>query len=161
MEILSVAGRRIEGCLGCGSCYQTGECVIEDDMAVFYPPVEAATRIVVATPVYFYGVPALGKAMIDRLQVFWSRIYKLGQKRVFPEEPQGLVLAVGATKGQDLFTPIILCAKYLFDSIGFPKKFPFVGFRSIEQPEDWPEERLLEVEGYGREFALGSLSLER
>jgi multimeric flavodoxin WrbA len=158
IKVLSVADHVIEGCRGCGVCYQTGLCVIEDDMTVFYEAVEAASRIVVVTPVYFYGPPALGKAMIDRLQVFWSRIYKLGERRTFEAPPQGFVMAVGATKGQDLFTPIKLCAKYMFDSIGFPRKFPFKGYRRVETPKDWSPEWLAEVEGYGRDFAKGTLS---
>ncbi|MDR1578039.1 MAG: flavodoxin family protein [Deltaproteobacteria bacterium] len=159
MEILSVAGLNIEGCRSCGVCYQSGECVIDDDMAIFKSALEKASRIVVGAPVYFYGVPALGKAMIDRVQVFWSRIYKLGQKRTFPVEPKGLILSVGATKGLDLFTPIKLTMKYFFDSLGFPRRFSFVGFRHIEEPGNWPEDSLSQIEGYGRDFALDQLEL--
>ncbi|MDR1870934.1 MAG: flavodoxin family protein [Deltaproteobacteria bacterium] len=159
MDILAASGRNIEGCRGCGDCYVLGECVIQDDMNIFYEAVAKATRIVVSTPVFFYGVPAIGKAVIDRLQVFWSRIYKLNQKRSFPREPKGMVLAVGATRGKDLFIPIKLCAKYLFDAIGFPRKFPFAGYRRIEEPKDWPLDQLDEVEGYGRAFASDTLDL--
>jgi multimeric flavodoxin WrbA len=157
IDVMSVAGGVIEGCRGCGVCYTTGECVIVDDMDEFYSAIESAYRVVVATPVYFYGVPALGKALIDRLQVFWSRIYKLGVKRTFPAEPKGFVMSVGATKGKDLFTPIKLCAKYMFDSIGFPKSFPFKGYRLVESPKDWPSEALAEMESYGRDFVAGSI----
>jgi multimeric flavodoxin WrbA len=158
-RVLAVAGKSIEGCRACGDCYRTGQCVIDDDMEPFYQALEAAARIVLVTPVYFYGIPALGKAMIDRAQVFWSRIYKLGQKREFAAEPRGLVLAVGATKGKDLFTPIHLSMKYFFDSVGFPRKFPFVGFRRIEEPSDWAADQLAQVEGYGQEFVRGQLDL--
>jgi multimeric flavodoxin WrbA len=159
LEIFSVAGRNIQGCVCCGDCYRTGQCRFSDDMDLVLPALEKASRLVIATPVYFYGVPALGKAFIDRVQVFWSRIYKLGQKRQFPVEPKGLVLSVGATKGKDLFTPIKLSMKYFFDSIGFPRTFSFVGYRLVEEPSDWPEEKLAQVEAYGRDFVLGTLGL--
>ncbi|MDR1394729.1 MAG: flavodoxin family protein [Deltaproteobacteria bacterium] len=153
MEIFSSAGREIEGCRACGSCDTTGRCVIEDGMEPIYEALEKASRIVISAPVYFYGLPSQGKALVDRVQIFWARQYKLRQKRTFSRPPQGLVLSLGATKGQDLFTPVILCTKYFFDSLEFPKKFPFVGFRKIETPADLTSEQLALAERCGRDFA--------
>ncbi|MDR1085655.1 MAG: flavodoxin family protein [Deltaproteobacteria bacterium] len=154
MEILSVHGRKIEGCRACGGCEKTGHCVIGDDMGIFYEALETVPRLVVSAPVYFYGVPAQGKAMIDRLQVFWARQYRLKQKRDFSHPPKGFVLSVGGTKGADLFVPIVLCTKYMFDSLSFPKKFPFIGFRKIEEPGDLSFEQLARIEKCGEDFAL-------
>jgi multimeric flavodoxin WrbA len=160
MDMLSVVHHKIEGCRGCGACDKTGRCVINDDMSQIYEAVEKATKIVVSTPVYFYGLPAQGKALVDRLQIFWARRYKLGQVREFKTPPQGLVMSIGGTKGQDLFTPIILCAKYMFDSISFPKKFPFVGFRRVEDPKDLSPLHVAQIEKMAIDFALNRLPEE-
>ena len=69
-----------------------------------------------ASPIFFYNVSAQAKAMIDRTQALWSRRYVL--KQDFPGGPrQGVLLAVGATKGRLLFVGTRLTAKYFFDAL--------------------------------------------
>ena len=133
--IFSAAERRVEACLGCAVCETTGECVLSDDMDELYPLLESARRIVVSTPVFFYGVPARGKALIDRVQVLWARRHRLN--RIAPRpEGRGFLLALGATRGEDLFLPVSLCLKYFFDALGFPKTFESLFFRRVEAPGD-------------------------
>ncbi|MDR1920476.1 MAG: flavodoxin family protein [Candidatus Adiutrix sp.] len=129
----SVSDHVIKPCQGCGSCEATGDCVISgDDMGGLYPLLAAAPMIVVSTSLFFYDVPALGKALIDRTQPLWSRRYALGQTETLRPEGKGFLLALGATKGKDLFLPVGLCIKYFFDSIGFPRHFDSLFFRQIE-----------------------------
>lgn len=65
-ELYSVAGKNIECCDGCSSCFQTGACHIQDDMQDLYEKMLEADGIVFGTPVYFYNMAAQGKAIIDR-----------------------------------------------------------------------------------------------
>ena len=65
----------IRPCQGCGGCYQTGQCVIRDDMDQVIAALEQMDAIVVASPVYFGGVTAQLKAVIDRCQPLWARKY--------------------------------------------------------------------------------------
>jgi len=65
----------IRPCQGCGGCYQTGKCVIRDDMDQIVAALEHMDALVVASPVYFGGVTAQLKAVIDRCQPFWARKY--------------------------------------------------------------------------------------
>ncbi len=65
----------IRACQGCGGCYETGRCVMRDDMDQVYEALEHMDALVVASPVYFGGVTAQLKAMIDRCQPFWARKY--------------------------------------------------------------------------------------
>jgi multimeric flavodoxin WrbA len=65
-EIASVAGKNIAPCDGCSACHRAGVCHIKDDMQSIYPKLESADAIIFGTPVYFGGVSAQMKAIIDR-----------------------------------------------------------------------------------------------
>jgi multimeric flavodoxin WrbA len=86
-------------CQDCGGCEKTGECIIEDDMSRIYPEIRTAGRIILASPIFFFGVSAQAKIMIDRCQSFWCEKYLL--KNPLPEGAfgrKGLVLLVGGMK---------------------------------------------------------------
>ncbi|MDR0882329.1 MAG: flavodoxin family protein [Candidatus Adiutrix sp.] len=132
-ESYFVADHDIRACTGCAACEETGQCVItDDDMAELYPRLATAPRIVVATSLFFYDVPAGGKALIDRAQTLWARRYRLGQTDMLRPDGRGFLLALGATKGRDLFVPVSLCVKYFFDALGLPRQFDHLFFRQIE-----------------------------
>ena len=65
-ELFSLAGKEIKPCDGCGSCHKTGKCHIDDDMAAVYGKMAEADGIIFGTPIYFYGMAAQCKALIDR-----------------------------------------------------------------------------------------------
>lgn len=60
---------KIHSCIGCNSCYKNEEhkCVFDDDMTKCYDILLQADVIVVASPVYFYGITSQLKALVDRL----------------------------------------------------------------------------------------------
>jgi len=129
----SVAEHNIKPCMGCGACEKTGKCVItDDDMGQLYPILATVPMVVVSTSLFFYDVPAQGKALIDRTQPLWSRRYPLKQTETLRPDGKGFLLALGATRGKDLFMPVTLSTKYFYDSIGFPKEFDTLFFREIE-----------------------------
>jgi multimeric flavodoxin WrbA len=66
IELYSVAGKDIKPCDGCHACGKTGECPIKDDMQPLYKKLLEADGIIFGTPVYFYGMTAQLKAIIDR-----------------------------------------------------------------------------------------------
>jgi multimeric flavodoxin WrbA len=65
-EIFLVHDKEIKGCDACGACFRTGKCSIKDDMRQLYPLMEAADAIIFGSPVYFHGVTAQAKAIMDR-----------------------------------------------------------------------------------------------
>lgn len=69
VEVISVIGKKVNGCTGCDFCYRddSHNCVQKDDMQEIYKRLADANVIVIATPVYFYGVSSQLKCMIDRL----------------------------------------------------------------------------------------------
>jgi len=130
---LEVCDKEIAPCQGCRFCEKKGYCAINDDMEEICFLLRRADIIVMATPIFFYGVPSQLKALIDRSQTMWSRkyIHRLndpGQKwRV------GFLLSLGATKGKNLFEGVSLTARYFFDAIGAQYSGSLT-FRQIEEP---------------------------
>ena len=67
VEIISVRDVKVNPCLGCNACFKTnGICAQKDDMAFIYEKMSQADMLVIASPVYFYGISAQLKAIIDR-----------------------------------------------------------------------------------------------
>lgn len=69
VELISVADYKVGPCIGCNSCFQKegNLCFQQDDMQQIYDKLKVADILVIASPVYFYGVSAQLKAIIDRL----------------------------------------------------------------------------------------------
>ena len=66
VELYSVAGKNIQPCDGCWGCTKTGRCKIKDDGALLLDKMTEADGIIFGTPVYFWGMTAQAKAIIDR-----------------------------------------------------------------------------------------------
>jgi multimeric flavodoxin WrbA len=116
VEKVELRRLKISPCLEIYKCLETGECPIKDDMRDLYPKLLAADVVVLASPIFFYGLTAQAKAMIDRTQAFWARRYVL--KNDFPgEQRQGVLLLTAATKGKHVFVGARLAAYYFFDAI--------------------------------------------
>ncbi len=66
VELFSVAGKDLRPCDACRACNKTGVCIVKDDMEPLYVKLLEADGIIFGTPVYFYGMTAQAKAIIDR-----------------------------------------------------------------------------------------------
>ncbi|MDR1726893.1 MAG: flavodoxin family protein [Acidobacteriota bacterium] len=58
--------KAVAPCKACGGCFQSGACVIQDDMQELYALSSRADAIVWASPVYFGDVTAQLKCVMDR-----------------------------------------------------------------------------------------------
>ncbi|MDP3181861.1 MAG: flavodoxin family protein [Desulfobaccales bacterium] len=116
VEKVALRELKISPCLEIYHCFKDGTCPIKDDMRGLYDKLLSAQVVALASPVFFYGLSAQAKAMIDRTQALWSRRYVL--KQDFPGgNRQGVLLCTGATKGRLVFVGCRLTAKYFFDAI--------------------------------------------
>ncbi len=116
---VNAAIEKYEPCIGCGHCEKKGFCSIKDTMEQdLFPLFRKADVLVLASPVYFYSVPARIKAIIDRVQTLWARKYRFNLMDPRENYRKGVLLSVGATKGKNLFDGIRLTAKYFFDGAG-------------------------------------------
>ena len=116
-ETIRLADLAIHPCIGCGHCEAEGVCVIDDDMTPLYDKLARVDRVVIGTPVYFYGVTAQTKAFIDRCQALWCRKYLLGQIRLDRDRLRGYLVSVAATDGGRIFDGTRLTVRYQFDAL--------------------------------------------
>jgi len=117
VETVRLNDLNIRPCQACGGCGKTGRCVIDDDMTALYEKVDAASRLLLVSPVYFYALSAQMKIFTDRFQCRWARRYLL-KTRFRPEEDRlACLLATAASQGARLFDPCELSARYLFDAM--------------------------------------------
>ncbi len=68
VEVVSVHDNKVAPCIGCNGCFKSenNTCVQKDDMIGIYEKMKQADMLVIASPVYFYGLSAQVKAIIDR-----------------------------------------------------------------------------------------------
>jgi multimeric flavodoxin WrbA len=117
VEKIVVDKLKIAPCKEYLGCFKDGNCVIRDDMDEIYPKLLGADVVIIASPMFFYGVSSQAKALIDRCQALWARKHIL--KQSLPNSGRkGAFIAVGATKGKRLFEGAILTVKYFFEAIG-------------------------------------------
>jgi multimeric flavodoxin WrbA len=112
----------ISPCINCGGCDETGECVIRDDMDEVYRAIREGDRFILASPIFFFGLTAQIKALIDRCQAFWCEKYLLRRPIVAgPQGRKGLLLLVGGMKKEIGFTCGNATATAFFRTISVPE----------------------------------------
>jgi len=135
-SVIDVTQKEIVPCKEYTVCEKKGYCPIEDDVKYeIYPLLRQADVVVVASPIFFYNMTAQLKAVVDRCQTFWARKYKLKLKDPGAGMRRGLLLAVGATKGKNLFEGLNLTTQYFFDAI-WAEFEDSLTYRGIEGPKD-------------------------
>ncbi|HPN14010.1 MAG TPA: flavodoxin family protein [Spirochaetota bacterium] len=109
-----------DGCIECGGCDKTGSCVVRDDMQPVYRQLLDARVVFLASPVFFYGLTAQVKALIDRCQALWNLrrlTKKTAEERKLHGGGCGFLVMAGAAGGLNLYTGSELTAKYFFDAL--------------------------------------------
>lgn len=80
VEIIDTARLKLHPCTGCVVCGYDGPCVQHDDMAQVKAAVLAADMLALATPLYYYGISAQLKTVIDRFCAFNGGIQRKRMK---------------------------------------------------------------------------------
>lgn len=119
VKTVAAARAGIVPCKGCGYCETHGVCVIADDpmSQQIYGLMREADLVAAATPVFFYGISAQLKTLIDRSQTLWSRKYVYRLKDPLAATRKGVLFSVAASQGRQLFDGVHLTGKYFFDAI--------------------------------------------
>lgn len=68
-------------CKGCLACQKIGRCVIDDDVKNIINDIAQSDSLVLATPVYYYGMSGQLKTLFDRLNPLYGKEIKL--KKVY------------------------------------------------------------------------------
>jgi multimeric flavodoxin WrbA len=87
-------------------------------MQSLYRKLQEADHVILASPIFFYGVTSQVKAVIDRCQALWVGRHVLGMGKDDTRVRRGAFISVGATRGAKLFDGAVLTVKYFFDAIG-------------------------------------------
>lgn len=80
VEMIDVAHAKIHPCTGCIHCGYEGPCVQKDDVESIRKKILDGDMLVFATPLYYYGMSAQLKILIDRFCAFNSSIQRKGMK---------------------------------------------------------------------------------
>lgn len=115
---LAIGSLNIRPCYELYHCALDGTCSIQDDMTDVYLQLVEADVVVLASPIFFYGITGQAKALVDRCQALWVRRHVLKTWTPDVRSRRGAFVAVGATKGPKLFDGATLTAKYFFDALG-------------------------------------------
>jgi len=109
----------IKPCMACAYCETHGECCIKDDMSKIYPLLDRSQIIIVSSPVYFFGVSAQCKTMIDRCHLFWARKFVLNKPWSEDDEMirQGFFISAAGTNNPSLFYGGEMTIRHFFDCI--------------------------------------------
>ena len=100
VEVVSVHDYKVNPCMGCNACFKNkaNACVQKDDMSLIYEKMSRADMLVIASPVYFYGLSAQLKAVIDRFHNPIRDTFRLKKMAL---------LLVGAATLPELFDSIL------------------------------------------------------
>ena len=115
VQTFKLSETEVSPCTACGGCYDTGVCIIPDAMHDLLDAFDAADAVAVVSPVYFAGVPAQLKAVIDRFESRWAARYLLGQEP--GRRRPGLLALVGTGEDPYGYDPAVTVVRSAFSTI--------------------------------------------
>ncbi len=111
VELIQLYEKSVNPCLACDYCSDNGgTCIQNDDMYAIAEFLKTFDTLVFATPVYYGGIPAKLKAVIDRF-------YALGSKNMAVKNCY--LLAVAGRENASAADTVIHYYEYLTDFMGW------------------------------------------
>ncbi len=136
VQILYLRDFNIQPCKACDACVHDTRCILEnkDDVNTLFSHIQNAPHVFFASPIYFYHIPAIAKAFMDRAQKFWGQSQKTKEKAL-AKKSASVALVAARNKGENLFQGSLWSLKYFFDafSIEITEKLLFPGFDGPEE----------------------------
>ena len=121
IERIDLVSAKLDPCRECRECDSGEGCVVHDDaMSTLYRKIREVDGIVIASPIFFMGVTAQTKAMIDRCQCFWVEKYVL-KKRAYEgrRRPKGLFVSCAGSPKPVVFEPAVHVVRSFFAAIDY------------------------------------------
>ena len=97
-EIVRAYDASISPCIDCRTCRTRPGCVLDDAMQAVYAKIEAADRIVIASPLYFSELTGRLLDVASRLQTYFSARY-FRRTEPIAKPKKGAVILVGGGDG--------------------------------------------------------------
>ena len=108
--IFNAASSDVHTCIACNSCGMDGPCVFKDDFEIVREHIIPADLVVFATPMYYFGMSAQLKAVIDRF-------YAINGKIHVPKK--AVLLMTYANSSERDASPILTHYEVLLDYLGW------------------------------------------
>ena len=89
VETFDAGHADLHPCLGCNHCGMAGPCVRKDDMAAARAAILACDILVFVTPLYYFGMSAQLKTLIDRFYAFNGELSAKRLKTARSSPPPG------------------------------------------------------------------------
>jgi len=154
----------VSPCVGCDACAKGPQhrCPLaaKDDSAALFDHPLHAPFLCFSSPIYFYHVPAIFKALIDRAQRYYNaRAAGDADMLALPRRRAYVILIAGRPSGERLFEGALLTLKYFLSPFNVELAEPLL-LRGLDGPKDLSrdEEKSGLVLAYGREAARRELA---
>ncbi len=122
----------INFCKGCKHCYETGECIIKDDMDVIMKELAKADLLVMATPSYWGEITGQMKVLFDRSTPYCDTNPNL---RFVSKMKSGMAIAVRTGTSAGETNHILDTIEHYFGHMGI-KPIGRLNVTGISNPED-------------------------
>lgn len=126
VELVSLKGKKIQFCIGCLACQETGKCVLKDDAQKILEKLGRADVLVFATPIYYYEMSGQMKTLLDRMNPLYDTDYAFREVYMIATAADGgdetFEKAYNGLQGWvDCFPKAKLCGLVAGGEIGDPK----------------------------------------
>lgn len=97
-ESIYLNSKNLKGCMGCAKCKAKPDepgCIQKDDIPEILGKMVNAQAVVFASPLYFWGVTAQLKAVIDRTYCLYTNYHQPGHASLLEGQRQALLVTGG------------------------------------------------------------------
>lgn len=125
-------------CVACGACGLGKSCPFleRDESAPLFDAILKAPVLAIASPIYFYGLPAMLKALVDRCQQYYAwRENGTGGLEALPKRKAFVMLCAAREQGSQLFKGSLLSLKFALAPFNIELKAPLL-MRGLDKAGD-------------------------
>ena len=100
-QFVSLAGRKVEGCINCRACITKGKCILKDDWEELIQPLvdPVPDGVVFGAPVYFFNLNSQARAYMERTTSLLKGLFFKEAKQFPPDWSK--TAAAGLAVGYD------------------------------------------------------------
>lgn len=125
-----------------------------DRSAELFRQLTRARLVAISSPIYFYHLPAILKALLDRCQIYWQMREQGKAPAIIPARKAHIILLAARKKGDKLFSGSLVTLKYALAPFGLELAEPLL-LHGLDQPGDLSlrPELLRATRAYGEKAA--------
>ncbi len=139
-QIVTLRQFRISPCLGCYRCeydpHRRCFQARDDQSGQVFQTLLSAPQVFFVSPIYFYHLPSIFKAFIDRGQSYYLRMLDKDEElQALPKRKAYACLIAGRFKGEQLFSGSLLTLRYFTQPFNLQLQEPLL-LRGLDEPGD-------------------------